>query len=409
MAKNALVLNDARQASPWLDVATKLAPDAPELHFLIARSARLNLDYDKMAKHLRLANSGGYDREAIDKEQCLAFASLGELNASNEAKIKKWIARCGPDVADFVDAYANGLAATSRFEEATNVLEDYEILFPQDPLVNYRFGVMGEHAENHEIAEKEYLAAMKKDPKHVKSAWRLARMVSVRNRPEEALKILASFQNGPQEIAVKTFMASCYYQMGDFDTSCELFKKIVVMDKRDVLDSYMILDERPERNLAASLLGVIESNLGEYDEAKKYLEIALEDNPRDFIARSAYALVLRRVGETDRADAELARVTAERAEFDKITAIREHVKQNPNDAKAKFAMGEILFKYESERFGLFWVRSALASDSNCKEAHAFLADYYEKKTSESEAYRSKANFHRERLAQLEKLEPKKPD
>jgi Tfp pilus assembly protein PilF len=409
MAKNALVLNDVRRASPWLDIATKLAPDAPELHYLIARSARLKLDYNNMAKHLRLANLGGYDREAIDKEQCLAFACLGELNPANEAKVKKWIAQCGPDVADFVDAYANGLAATSKFEEATRVLEDYEALFPQDPLVNYRFGLMNEHTKSNELAEKEYAAAMLKDPSHAKSAWRYARLLCGRNRPEEALKTLTLFQKGPQEIAVKTFMASCYFQMGDLETSRDLFKKIVVIDKQKVLESYLSLDEWPERNLAASELGVIESNLGIFDEAKKHLEIALEDNPRDFIARSAYALVLRRLGDKDRADLELARVTAERTEFDKLTVLRDQVKQNPDDAKSKFAMGEILFKYESERFGLFWIRSALTSDPSCKEAHAFLASYYEQKMSENDALRGKANYHRDRLSQLNKLEPKNPD
>ncbi len=400
-AKTALLVNDAKRAFPWLNIAQKVGPETPELHYLLARSARLGRKYNEMAKHLQVAYSGGFDRETIEKEQCLAIASLGELDPANEAKIKKWIAQRGPDVADFVDAYVNGLAALSRFEEASKVLEDYEVDFPNDPMVNYRFGLMNEHTKSNEQAENEYLEAMKKDPSHAKSAWRFSRLLCARNKPEEAIKILNKIRKGPQELAVKTFLASCYFQMGELDKSRVLFREVVIEEKQRVLDSYLSLDEWPERFLAASELGIVESNLGNYQDAKKYLEMALSDNPRDFIARSAYALVIRRLGNTEQANKELARVSTERTEFDKITMLRDKVKQDPDDAQSKFAMGKILYKYESERFGLFWIRSALTSDPNFKEAHAFLADYYKKKSIENEAFRSKADYHQERLKQLE--------
>lgn len=358
-----------------------------------------------MAKHLQTALSGGYNSETLAKEQCLALASLGELDPINEAKLKKWISQDGPDVSEFVDAYVNGLAALSRLDDATKVLEQYEAEYPNDPMVNFRFGLMNEHTKSNELAEKEYVAAMKKDPSHAKSAWRYARLLCGRNRPEDAIKILERIRKGPQELAVKTFLASCHFQMGDLEKSRELFKEVVVADKQQCLDAFLSLDEWPERFLAASELGIVESNLGNYEDAKKYLEMALADNPRDFTARSAYALVVRRLGDTEQANKELARVSAERTEFDKITILRDKVNQDPNDAAAKFAMGEILFKYESERFGLFWIRSALTSDPNLKEAHVFLADYYQKKSLENEAFKSKAEYHQRRAKQLETGKP----
>lgn len=96
---------------------------------------------------------------------------------------------------------------------------------------------------------------------------------------------------------------------------------------------------------------------------------------------------------------ELARLERERVEFDKITILRDKVNQNPNDTEAKIAIGKILFEYESERFGLFWIRSALATDPNCQAAHEFLADYYESKVDENELFRSKAAYHRSRVVQ----------
>jgi Tfp pilus assembly protein PilF len=404
-AKNALLVNDAKRATPWLKLARSIGSETPELHYLLARSARLKKEYNEMAKHLQAALSGGYNNEMLAKEQCLALANLGELDPINESKIKKWIAQDGPDVAEFVDAYVNGLAAVSRFDDASKVLEEYEAEYPNDPMVNYRFGLMNEHTKSNELAEQEYAEAMKKDPGHAKSAWRYARLLCGRNRPEDAIKILEKIRKGPQELAVKTFLASCHFQMGDLEKSRDLFKEVVVEDKQRCLDAYLSLDEWPERFLAASELGIVESNLGNYPDAKKYLEMALVDNPRDFTARSAYALVIRRLGDTEQANKEMARVSTERAEFDKITVLRDKVKQNPNDAVSKFAMGEILHKYESERFGLFWIRSALTSDPNYKEAHAFLADYYKKKSAENDAFKGKAEYHQRRVKQLEAEKP----
>lgn len=405
-AKNALLANDAKRASGWLKIAQTVGPETPELHYLLARSARLKKEYNAMAKHLKAALSGGYDSETLEKEQCLAIASLGELDPNNESKIKNWIAKDGPDVAEFVDAYVNGLAAVSRFDDASKVLEQYEAGHPNDPIVNYRFGLMNEHTKSNELAEKEYSEAIKKDPAHAKSVWRYARLLCGRNRPEDAIKILVKIRKGPQELAVKTFLASCYFQMGDLEESRKLFKEVVVADKQRCLDAYLSLDEWPERFLAASELGIVESNLGNYADAKKYLEMALADNPRDFTARSAYALVIRRLGDTEQANKELARVSTERAEFDKITVLRDKLNQDPNDAASKFAIGEILFKYESERFGLFWIRSALTSDPNQKESHAFLAEYYDKKSADNDAFKSKAEFHRNRVKQLEMEKPR---
>jgi Tfp pilus assembly protein PilF len=404
-AKNALLANDAKRASSWLKIARTIGSETPELHYLLARSARLSRKYNEMASHLQAALSGGYNSEMLAKEQCLAIASLGELDPINESKIKNWIAQDGPDVAEFVDAYVNGLAALSRFDDASKVLEQYEAEYPNDPMVNYRFGLMNEHTKSNELAEKEYAEAMRKDPNHAKSAWRYARLLCGRNRPEDAIKVLEKIRKGPQELAVKTFLASCHFQMGELEKSRELFKEVVLEDKQRCLEAYLILDEWPERFLAASELGIVESNLGNYPDAKKYLEMALADNPRDFTARSAYALVIRRLGDTEQANKELERVSAERAEFDKITVLRDKVKQDPNDAAAKFAMGEILFKYESERFGLFWIRSALTSDPNYKEAHVFLADYYQKKSAENEAFKGKAEYHQRRAKQLEAEKP----
>jgi tetratricopeptide (TPR) repeat protein len=399
MAKNALISLDTASADRWLSITTSLSSKTAEIEYLLAKKARLNRKFVEMSDHLRAALKGGFDSEILEREQILANVSVGEMDPLSEAKVKLWIASKSPDIGDVVDSYANGLATLSRFDDAGKVLEQYETIYPNDAMVNFRMGIMNEHIRATDKAEKEYRLALAKDPKHIRAAWRVARIESNKNAPEEAIKILNAFDNGQQSLAIKTFLGHCYQQLGDFDKSREYFKMAVEKGHSACLESYRAIDETPERFLAASDLGILEASLGNWDDAKKYLELALKENPKDFIARNSYGQVLRRLGQTEQADDEFKRIRLEREEFDRLTVLRDKISQSPSDTAARVEMGRILFKYESERFGLFWIRSALTYDPSCQDAHQFLAEYYtdKYKQEKNDLYRTKADAHRSYL------------
>ncbi len=411
MAENALVRRKVSTANSWLSLAKNTFGGQSRVEYLLARVSRLNGDLPQMMEHLVKANKLGFQPDLLDREQSLANLSMGEMDAELEAKARDWISEVPNDVGLIVDAFANGLASQSRFPEATQLLEDYEKAFPRDAMVNYRFGVMNEHIRSNAKAEKEYSRALEKDPSHVQAAWRLARLKSGNNSPLESIEILKRFDFGKQSLAVKTFMAHCYEQAGELEKSRELFKFVADQGQAASLASSRVVDEFPDRFLAASELGILEVKLGNWEDAKKYLELALKENSRDFIARNSYGQVLRRLGYHEEAEKELARITEERREYDKITVLRDQINQNQSNTAARVQMGKILFKYESERFGLFWVRSALAYDAKCKDAHQFLGEYYvskaEKATQpyEKQVYEQKASYH---FAQIEPESPITP-
>ena len=408
MAENALVRRKIDTANNWLSVAKKTFGGQARVEYLLARVSRMNGDLPQMMEHLVKANQLGFQPDLLDREQSLANLGIGEMDAALESKARDWIAEMPNDVGLVVDAFVNGLASQSRFPEASKLLEDYEKAFPGDAMVNYRFGVMNEHIRSNAKAEKEYRRALEKDPNHVQAAWRLARLKSGNNAPVEAIQILKRFDFGKQSLAIKTFIAHCYEQAGDLEKSRELFKIVADQGQAASLAAYRFVDEFPDRFLAASELGILEVKLGNWQEARKYLELALKENSRDFIARNSYGQVLRRLGYHEEAEKELARITEERREYDKITVLRDQINQNQSNTAARVQMGKILFKYESERFGLFWIRSAFAYDRNCKEAHEFLGEYYvnkaEKATQshEKQLYEQKARYH---LSQIEPSDP----
>ena len=398
MAETAIKNWQLESASGWLAFSEKLGQSS-KVQFLLARVARLNNDPDIMRQHLVKAHELGSAAAPLNREQELLRISYGEIDSLLDSKAKQWIAEQPADLGLVVDAYANGLAAQSRFSEAALVLENYEQLYPEDPMVNFRLGVMNEHLRSSAKAEDEYRIAMQKDPNYIRAAWSLARLRSSKNAPQEAIEILKPHEKGKPVIAVRTMLAHCNQQLGDLDRSRELFKSVADLGFQAGLESYSLVDDPPERFLAASELGVLDTKMGNWEEARKYLELALDVNPRDFVARNSYAQVLRRLGLQDRAEKELARITEERSEYDKITVLREQIGQNPADVDARVQMGKILFKYESTRFGLFWIRSALTYDPKCTEAHQFLGDYYRGKAeaatspTDVQYYESKARFH----------------
>lgn len=403
MANDAILQRRYESAESWLSFAQRTFGNQAQVEFLLGRLDRINGDFDGMLNHFHKAHDLGFDGKKLNREQVLANLSLGEMDAATEGMARGWIAELPDDIGMIVDSYANGLASQSRFEEASNLLEEYEKAFPNDAMVNFRFGVMSEHILENARAEQEYLKALEKAPGFVQAAWRLARIRSGQNKPQEAIEILTKIDHGRQALAVKTYLAHCFQQAGDLEKSSELLRAVADKGYQATLPAYRAVDEVPERFLAASELGVLCVKLGNWEDAKKYLEMALEVNQRDFIARNSYGQVLRRLGMHEQAEKELARIVEERKEYDKITALRDQINQNQDNTAARVEMGKILFKYESERLGLFWIRSALTYDPKCHDAHQFLGEYYAKKseqassTGEKQLFENKASYH---LAQI---------
>jgi Tfp pilus assembly protein PilF len=233
----------------------------------------------------------------------------------------------------------------------------------------------------------------------------LARFRSTTNTPQEAIDLL-KLHTPAAALAAKTLMGHCYEQLGDTETARAMLTEVISAGFEESKKSHRAVEESPERFSAASELGVIETKLGNWNEAKKYLELALEVNDRDFIARNSYSQVLRRLGMKEQADKELARIVEERTEYDKIVVLQDRiVKESSIDARVE--LGKLIFKYESERSGLFWIRSAISEDPNCLEAHKFMADYYSKEALQASAnneiqksFEKRAKLH---LAEVDRI------
>jgi tetratricopeptide (TPR) repeat protein len=393
MAKNAIASKNLDSAEWWLRQARVVSTDGLS-DFLQARVDRKRGKLDKMATNLKVAFDKGIDPQILEREQTLALASLGRFNEGMERKLDLWLQRPESEHGEIFDAYANGLAAVSRFDEAMNLLLEWEQVDPLESDVNYRIARIHEHLLQYLDAESQYRKALSKAPLHRKASYNLARVLQDQRRPDEALKLYQDCNQGDSKFAAKTGMAICYKSLGETEAAQKILREVLQSDYEQLMESYRSVDVAPERFIAASELGCIETELGEYSEAKKHLELALDKHPLDSVARYSYAVALRGLGLKEQAEENFEKTRSARASLDQVTALQELLRIDPKDTASRIKIGKIVLTYESERTGVFWIQSVFSYDPKNEEAHQALAEYFASKRNASSEDLKRSDYHR---------------
>ena len=117
----------------------------------------------------------GVDPARIKLEELLSSAQSGRLNEV-ELELSSRLAAGDIDAAEICDAYANGLAKESRFEEAVKILQAWSVDRPEDAVPYFRIGRIQEHLQKTDDAKLNYKTAATKDPKYYPAVYSLARI-----------------------------------------------------------------------------------------------------------------------------------------------------------------------------------------------------------------------------------------
>ncbi|WP_146676109.1 tetratricopeptide repeat protein [Pirellula sp. SH-Sr6A] len=387
--------HDLDQAEGWLSALDRMHLANGETAFLHARLARKRGDLDAMATQLKIAFDGKFDSKRLNREQLLALASLGRLESSTESTLKHWIKEQDSDLGEVLDAYSTGLTVLSRFPEAVELLEIWEEECPWEPMVHYKLGRIHEHLLQNEPAEEEYRKSVAKDPNFIQGWFSLGRLLLLIRKPADAILVLKRCDQGNSRLAAKTSIAQCEKALGNVEKAKEILLDVMQHSPEDIRASYRSVDETPERFIAASELGGIETELGEYESARRHLDMALDYFPLDSIGRYSYAVALRGLGERDKAEENFDKVKESRAELDQVTQLQERIGMNPKDTDARIQVGKIILKNESEKTGVYWIKSVFSYDVRNEAAHGALADYYQSKIGSDPAYQQLYEYHQQ--------------
>ena len=398
MAENALADKNTALADWWLSAAKPVNSSNAHSQFLRARSARQLGHLEQMSQFLKSASDLGFKPQKLQREQSLALVNLGQMTKAMEVEINDWLAEPDAEVSEIVDSYSNGLASLSRFEEAKKLLVAWERDYPLSPVPNYRLARIHEHFGQADLAEVEYRKSFKKNPKYLNAKYSLARLLLRQSRPAEALVFYRDCDLGPSSLAAKTGMAECYKSLGEIEKARKSLKKVLESDEEEIQRSFLSVGESPERFVAASELGCIETEIGHFSEGKEYLESALASFPLDSIARYSYAVALRGLRLNREADENFERTRATRLALDEVAILKERVYQDSQDSVSRIKIGKIILENESERTGVYWIKSVFAYDSGNADAHSALANYYESKSDGKASNKQLMDYHRSFIA-----------
>lgn len=350
--------------------------------FLQARLARHRGDYQEMSRWLDAASQSGYDARLLQREAMLAQAQVGQLDDTIESSINAWILEGGPDTREVCAAYANGLAAQSRFEEAVRILEAWAADFPTDARPHFRLGRIMEHQRRRDEALDQYRIASDKDPKYVPAVYSYGRVLFEQRKVDEALTVFERCPNAGLLIAVQVSIAICKKAQSKTAEARTILERVLSNPVEAIVESYREMQEPTERFVAATELGKIESDEGKFESAKKWLEKAVTFNGRDMEARYAYAVALRGLGEKVLAEKEFNYVKRTREALASVNVYWDRVQTNPRDTEARLLLAKTFLEHESIRSGLYWLKSIQMIEPDNAEVAALLEQYSDQASSD---------------------------
>lgn len=393
IARQAAKQRDYDRAWYWIGIASWLSTRDPANAVLGAGVARGQGDADRLSQQIENARRWGADPKAIRREELLARAQAGQLDGIEE-EIVELLGEGGDQTAEVSEAYANGLAMVGRFEDAMRILDAWRLDFPNDPRPNYRLARIQEHQKSYTEAEENYRESLAKDAGYFPARYSLGRVLVNRRRADEALEQFQLCLQAPHPEAAKVEMAIGLKALGRMDEARTLLKQVLEADPDELRASYVALDEQPELLKAASEYGRLEADTGNFAEAERWLTKALEANPQDLMARYAFAVTLRGLGKKAEADQQFSRVSAAREALSNAGALNARIQRDPADIDARFKLGKMVLEHESERTGLYLIRSIFAYDPDYGPAHELLADYYASQSQKDRGNSQLARHHR---------------
>jgi len=396
-AKRELDHFKAAAALAWLDIARVFSDRNAETELLAARAARRQGNSEDFRQFMQQARRLGADSKRARLEEVLAIAQSGAIDRCEEELIAFMLSPVA-ETDEISDAYANGLAAASRFEDAVSVLTAWGADYPSDPRPHYRMGRIHEHSQRWQEAEKSYLDAINRNESFYPGWYALGRSFAMRRQMDPAIVAYSKCLDSNRPQAAMIQLASCYRAKAEATLSRKYLAIVLDSDVDEIVSSYRDFEESPEYFDAATQYADLLAETGDFSQSVRWYRRALAHNDRDITARYGLALALRSIGKVDIAETEFERVRVSRNALERANRLRDQIANDVQQLDARLQLGNLLIQHESERMGLFWIRSIFSLDPDNPMAHGALADYYESKTFHDSTDKATASYHRSKAS-----------
>ena len=361
--------------------------------FLLARVLRKQGAMDEFQSSLKQAYDLGIDRKRIEAELLLAQAQAGQIQPIQQ-QLDDLLIHGGTDDEEVLEAYVNGCLVAARLGQAETLIDGWVRAMPETAQPYYYRGRLMLFYRKMTQAREALTKALEIEPQHCAAAYALGTVLVEENRLDDALQMFQLASQTRYNAAARVQVAKTLVDLARSDEAREILKQVLQEPEDDVRRGFQRLGERYEGNPAALVLGDLCMNAGDYQQAYQWLQQAVAANPGDLTARHSLGLVLRGIGETEAAAAELKAVSEAREALQEVDRLVDLVSTNQELVAERVRVGELYLKYESKLTGEYWLKSALTRDPENQRAHELLAEYYAEKARTDPRYDEQARHHR---------------
>jgi predicted Zn-dependent protease len=353
---------DFKAAQQQLAAHLEEQPDDPTAHFLAARAARYAGDFARAAEHLRSAHLLGHPRSAVLLEHLLQRAS-GKRDPAALAELQARAGAGGPDTPAILEVLVQDYVETYRLREAVTALDQLLGLRPGNVKALVGRGRVKERLFDYGAAAQDYRAALRREPDNEEAQARLAAVLLIHGRPEEATAEFERLRRRRGETAeVLLGLARCRRKQG------KLPEALALLDP--------LLKREPDNAAALAERGKVALELGRLEQAEPALRRAVRLAPYDREAQHNLYQCLRQAGRLEEAAAALARYEELDTNLRRLDKVTSAVVANPGDLSLRCEAADLFFRLGEPREAVRWLRGVLQSDPRHAAAHRALARHY---------------------------------
>lgn len=375
----------AAEAREHFSACLAIWPGHREALLLSSRAARRAGDFEAAERQIRacerLDQQRGEKRGDTVFEWSLLRAAAGDIDGELETFLAQ--VPIEPKLLSLkFEALVEGCVRVYRIKEASENVEDWLVLEPDNPQALYLRASIQRQIRKPQKAVPDFERVLDLDPTRDDARKFLALGLIEGGRYADALYHLQELPRRTvvdPEVTVAEARAHSFLGQAD--------------QARRLLDE--LLAAQPEHALALRVRGEVELHNDRPAAAEPWLRRALAAAPHEYKAHHAFMLSLERQGKT--AEAKTANTEAERLRelserLGEIMGSKMSVR--PHDPALHAEMGSLFIKLGQPEQGVGWLQSALRKDPAFRPAHEALADHYE-----HSGDGARARYHRSQIGQ----------
>ncbi|MFN9717431.1 MAG: tetratricopeptide repeat protein [Planctomycetota bacterium] len=378
LARRAISLRTPERALRILEWSESIGGRTAPTEFLRARACRRLGRWDDATRHLKNASSMGGDRTLLQREDWLMKAQSGQMMLVHNHRNQMLLDPRG-ETEEICEAYVIGYISIQHFTEATRLIESWSADYPENAEPHYLKGLILAEENKLRLAEESFEKALQISPDHFQARLALANTLLTERKEQEALPHFQRCLRQQTNAKVQVGLAKCLLAVGDLETAGHVLEKGAVAFPDDfnlhLEQGRFLLNEN-------------------FDAAKKALETAHRLQPNSSEAQYLLAQALIRLGRGDEATPYLSFVTRANQQLAEMAQALKKISENPDDVDARLQVGAIQLEFGTEREALLWLQSVIYLDPQNVQANLSLANFYEKKSSESPQAAELARYFR---------------